>query len=149
MAAQNGSKNIPDWYTYLAASNVIIAVLAGIASFQSSSYSSFTLIEKNNSILYQNQANKEWNHYLAGEINNQADKTFQIKAEELEKRVESASNKSDIYFKKTSNLSMAGTMLEIVIALSSVAVLVRKKIFWYFALVLAGAGIYFLIIGLL
>ena len=140
---------IPNWYSYLAISNVIIAVLVGISSFQSNTFSSNILVEKNNSILYQNQANKEWNHYLAGEINNRADKSFQIKAEELEKQVASANKQSDIYFQKTGDLSLAGTLLEIAIALSAVSILVRKQFFWYFAMALSCVGIYFLALGLL
>ena len=39
---------IPSWYMYLAASNVIIAVLSAVASFQSGTYNSLILVEKNN-----------------------------------------------------------------------------------------------------
>lgn len=151
----NSTNNIPNWYTYLAASNVIIAVLAGIASLQAGTFSSNILIEKNNSILYQNQANKEWNHYLASDITSQilqredqGKLAFQSKAEDLEKKVEIANKKSDIYFQKTSDMSMAGTMLEIAIALSAISILVKRKFFWHIALVLAAIGTYFLVIGL-
>ena len=58
--AQGNSQNIPNWYTYLAASNVIIAVLAAIASFQGSTYSSFILIEKNNSIYFRDGPKKDY-----------------------------------------------------------------------------------------
>ena len=56
------------WHHYVAVTTAIIAVLAAVASFRSSTDSSLMLLEKNNANLYQNQANKEWNTYLAQEI---------------------------------------------------------------------------------
>ena len=49
----------PRWHLYVAATSGLMAVLAAIASFQASGFSSQMLQEKNNSILYQNKANKE------------------------------------------------------------------------------------------
>ena len=140
---------------YIAFTSGIIAVLAAIASFQASGYSSLMLEEKNNSILYQNKANKQWNNYLAGSIISQILKkpisleqmSFQQKANDLENQVAGASQKFQTYFQKNSNLVIAGTFFEIAIALSSLSVLIRRKSFWIFSLLLAGVGIYFLVLG--
>ena len=139
----------PMWHYYIAASSVIIAVLAAISSFQSATYSSLILVEKNNSILYQNQANKEWNHYLADYILNKNTGEFQQKAEGLEEKSKTADQKSEEYFEKTSHLANAGTFFEIVIALSSISLLMERKLLWQLSLILALVGIYFLATGLL
>ncbi len=142
-------KSGPIWHYYIAASSVVIAVLAAIASFQSSTYSSLLLVEKNNSILYQNQANKEWNHYLADYILNKNTTEFQQKAQELEEKSKVADKKSEQYFQKTGHLANGGTFFEIAIALSSISLLLERKLLWQLSLILALVGIYFLATGLL
>ena len=145
------------WHRYVAISTAFIAVLAAIASFRSSTDASLMLLEKNNANLYQNQANKAWNSYLADNItshvlktpsNSEEQMSFQNQATELENKVTQATNKSQSYFEKNSNLTTAGTFLEIAIALSAMSTLIKKKYFWIFSLLLAGIGIYFLAIGL-
>lgn len=159
--AQN--KEHARWYDYVAITTAIIAVLAAIASFRSSTDVSLMLLEKNNANLYQNQANKQWNTYLAQEITSyqqnssaanvkiqmQAQQALQRKTDELENKVTEASNKAQTYFEKNSNLSTAGTFLEVAIALSAMSVLIKKKYFWVFSLLIAGVGVYFLAIGFL
>ncbi len=139
----------PMWHYYLAASSVVIAVLAAIASFQSATYSSLILVEKNNSILFQNQANKEWNHYLADYILNRNTTEFQEKAQELEEKSKVADKKSEQYFQKTGQLANSGTFFEIAIALSSISLLLGRTLLWKISLVLSLVGIYFLVTGLL
>ena len=103
------------WHNYVAITTAIIAVLAAIASFRSSTDASLMLLEKNNANLYQNQANKEWNTYLAQEISSllgnsnaanvkmqvQAQQDLQNKTNDLENKVTQASNKAQAYFDKT------------------------------------------------
>ena len=142
-------KSGPMWHYYMAASSVIIAVLAAISSFQTSTYSSLLLIEKNNSILFQNQANKEWNHQLANNILNKNGEEFGQKAQELEEKSKTADLKSEEYFQNSGHLANAGTFFEIAIALSSISLLLRRKLLWLVGLGLSTIGVYFLITGLL
>ena len=142
-------KNGPRWHYYMAASSVVIAVLAAISSFQSTTYNSLILIEKNNSILYQNQANKEWNHQLANNILNKNGESFAQKAEALEEKSKTADLKSEEYFQKTGHLANAGTLFEIAIALSSISLLLGRKPLWLVGLGLSTIGVYFLLTGLL
>ena len=142
-------KNGPMWHYYMAASSVLIAVLAAISSFQSTTYSSLILIEKNNSILYQNQANKEWNHQLANNILNKDGESFAQKAQELEEKSKTADSKSEEYFQNSGHLANAGTFFEIAIALSSISLLLGRKPLWLVGLGLSTIGVYFLITGLL
>ena len=151
------------WENLLAVTTAIMAVLAAIASLHAGTNTSLILVEKNNANLYQNQANKEWNTYLAQEISSlhenagvaniklqlQAQEELQLKTAGLEAKVTSTTNKAQTYFEKTSNLSNAGTFLDMGIALSAMSILIKRKSFWIFSIILAGVGIYFLAIGLL
>lgn len=151
------------WHQYVAVSTALIAVLAAIASFRSGTDASLMLLSKNSANLYQNQANKEWNTYLAQEIlslhqdtsrasietQKQEKIDLQQRTGELEKKVTMASDKAQLYFEKNSKLTTAGTFLEIAIALSAMSILIKKRYFWIFSLFLAAIGIYFLILGLI
>ena len=157
--AQN-KNNIP-LENLVAVTTAIMAVLAAIASLHAGTNNSLILVEKNNANLYQNQANKEWNTYLAKEVvsvhknaspsniesQTQTQEELQRKNAELENKVTSSTIKAQDYFEKTSNLSNAGTFLEIGIALSAMSVLLKKKSFWVFSLFLAAIGVYFLVVG--
>ena len=145
------------WYTYVAATTAIIAVLAAISSFQASSNSSLMLEEKNNSILFQNKANKEWNNYLADDITrhiqnisqiSEEQKGFRDKAGAFENQAAQASDKFQKYFRRNSHFVTAGTFLEIAIALSAMSTLVKRPASWIFSLIVAGVGFYFLVLGL-
>ncbi len=151
-------KQTPPLHHSIAVTTAIIAVLAAIASFQASSNSSLMLEEKNNSILFQNKANKQWNNYLADDITrhirnvstiSQEQKDFQMKAESLESQRDQASNKFQTYFEKNSNFVTAGTFLEIAIALSAMSTIIKQRELWIFSLLIAGVGVYFLAIALI
>src|SRR5258708_6484629 len=162
---QANTKDMPmnkdiTWDKYVAVSTASIAVLAAIATLHAGTNSSHMLLEKNNANLYQNQANTEWNSYLAQKIesfhgntdaNNvatqmQMQKDLQDKTTALDTKVAGATNKAQVYFEKNSILSTAGTFLEVAIALSAMSVLIKKKYFWIFSLLLAGVGVYFLVL---
>ena len=151
-------KDGPSWHKYVAVSTAIISVLAAVASLQASSYSSLMLREKNNSILFQNKANKEWNGYFAIDIVRQIkskksaaskeQQEFQKRAEVFEGQAASDTDKFQAYFERNSNLVMAGTLLEIAIALSAMSLIIKQKLFWGASILLACVGLYFLFIGL-
>jgi hypothetical protein len=146
---------------YVAVTTAIFAVLAAIASLHSGTNASLMILEKNNANLYQNQANKEWNTYLAQEIvsvhdnagagsvaiQRQAQETLQHTTNGLQEKVSQASDKAQYYFEKNGNLSTAGTFLEIAIAISAMSILIKKKSFWIFSLLLGSVGIYFFALG--
>ncbi len=151
------------WIDLVAVTTAFIAVLATIASFRVGADTSVMLLEKNNATLYQNQANKEWNTYLALEITSLHEDTslqnleMQKQAQEelrqntalLEEKVTTATDKAQVYFEKTSNLSIAGIFLQGAIALSAMSVLLKKKYLWIFSLIVAGVGGYFFLFELI
>ena len=145
------------WHIYVAATSGLMAVLAAIASFQASGFSSQMLQEKNNSILYQSKANKEWNNYLALDITRQISHKevslqqmdFKKQADELEAQGAQATSKFQKHFEQNSDMVTAGTFLEAAIALASMSILVKRRSVWLGSLVLAAIGGYFLLIGLI
>ena len=147
------------WHIYVAATSGLMAVLAAIASFQASGFSSLMLQEKNDSILYQNKANKQWNNYLALDITRQVlrkdsaispqQMDFKKQADELENQGTEATSKFQKHFDQNSHMVTAGTFLEAAIALASMSILVKRKSVWLVSLALAGVGGYFLLIGLI
>ena len=146
------------WHNYTALSTVLIAVLAAITSLWTSSTSSLILLEKNNSNYYQAKANKVWNYYLANDITTTilkrpSDQTiqqgFQQQAEGLERQADASTVKASVYFEKNNHFTTAGILFEVAIALSAMAVLVKKRMVWIFSLFLAAVGIYFLLQGLM
>ena len=143
----------PTWYDYVAATTAIVAVLAAIASFRSGSESSLLMVEKNNAILYQSKANKEWNNYLAAGIRApmslEQNQAAQKKATDLESQVDLATANSQKHFESNSRLTMASTFLEIALALSAMSILVRRKEVWLFSLLVALCGVYFLVFGVI
>lgn len=146
----------PYWDKYIAVTTAVIAVLAAITSLYTNSTTSLILLEKNNSNQYQAKANKEWNYFLAHDITDRvtgrlsdqaAQQTFQQQAEELERQAEEATVRANTYFEKNGHLTTAGTFFEIAIALSAMAVLVKRRTVWMFSLLLVVVGGYFLLLG--
>ena len=145
------------WHLYVAATSGLMAVLAAISSLQASGFSSQMLQEKNNSILYQSKANKEWNNFLALDITRQVSHKevslqqmdFKKRADELEAQGAQATDKFQKHFEQNTHMVTAGTFLEAAIALASMSILVKRRSVWLGSLVLAAIGGYFLLIGLI
>ena len=76
-------------------------------------------------------------------------KGFKDKAEAFESQVTDASNKFQKYFQKNSGFVMAGTFLEIAIAINAMSTLLKNRAFWISSLFISGVGIYYLAIALL
>ena len=155
------NKEAISWSDSVAITTAILAVLIAIASLHVGTNTSLMLVEKNNANLYQNQANKEWNTYLAQEITSlhqntstaninaqlQAQADLQMRTNDLEKKVTDATNKAQMYFEKNNDLANSGIFFEIAIAISAISVLIKRRYFWLFSLLIAGVGVYFLTLG--
>ena len=158
------------WMRYLSLSTVIIAVVAAVASLLSGSFSNEGLIEKNNSILYQNKASDQWNYYQAKGIkkniadafyqqsNNKSFKDqstqygneqldIQNKAKEFEKQVEESNTASEHFLEKHHKMAFAVTFFQIGIALSALSSLMKKRLFFIISLIFACLGIGFMVMG--
>jgi undecaprenyl pyrophosphate phosphatase UppP len=160
------------WNRYLALTTAIIAVIAAIASLLSGSYANEALLQKNDAVLNQNKASDQWNYYqskgikknlaesfyeqnktdtLKGEISkySKEQKDIQVQAQNYEKQVNEANQKSGALFEKHHQEALAVTFFQIAIALAAMSALLKRKSFWIFSILLALIGGVFFTLGVI
>lgn len=152
------------WIGKVALSTAMIAVIAAIAALMAGHHSNEALIE-------QIQSSDNWSHYQAKSIKSSImtmknDLIIEMgktpKAEDLKKSAEYKKEQEEISEKAKEKahesehhlgahviLAKAVTLFQIAIAISAIAVLTRKKHFWYVSLGFAGIGVAFFVQGLM
>lgn len=144
------------WSMYVAISTALIAVLAAISALLAGHHSDEALIE-------QIKASDQWSYYQAKGIkaeiktlgvslgkNIAADvDKYKTDQDEIKKEATSHEEESAVHTAKHKALSKAVTMFQIAIAISAIAILTRRKPLWFASLLLALAGIFFFITGLI
>jgi hypothetical protein len=152
------------WIMKVALSTALIAVLAAIAALMAGHHS-------NEALISQIQSSDSWSHYqsksikativtMKNDILQEMGKA--PKVEDLEKSAkykkdqeEIAANakektlESEFHLRAHVTLAKSVTFFQISIAIGAIAVLTRKKRFWFVSLVIASLGVYFFIWGLL
>jgi hypothetical protein len=166
----------PKWVKALSLSTAIIAVFAAVASLQSGSNSNEAILEKSEAMLAQSKASDQWAFYQAKTVKAaiatgqaaiidkpdvqaklQADaKRYRDEADEIkrdadkhEERVEEADRASAHLMQVHETFARSVTLLQIAIALSAIAALVRMKSMWYVGLAVGGAGLALFVMGFL
>ena len=150
------------WIGKVALSTAMIAVIAAISALMAGHHS-------NEALILQIQSSDNWSHYQAKSIKGSImslkndllvelgktpkEKDVQ-KSEEYKKEQEEISNKarekaeeSEHHLKSHVTLAKSVTLFQIAIAISAIAVLTRRKTFWYVSLGFAGVGLLFFIQG--
>ena len=152
------------WTLYVALSTAIIAVLAAIAGLYGNHHA-------NEAMLDQIASSDKWAYYQAKGIKAEiTSATAQVltaigkplppenveKAAKYEKdkaeikaQAEEAQKSSESHMRQHIVLSRSVTIFQIAIAISAIAILTRKKLMWYVSMLLAAAGMYFLVVGFL
>jgi hypothetical protein len=165
----------PQWVKALSLSTAIIAVFAAVASLQSGSNSNEAILEKSEAMLAQSKASDQWAYYQAKSVKSaiatgqatiidgkpdvqaklqseakryqgEAD-AIKAKAEEEEEHVEHANKLSEKLMNRHETFARSVTLLQIAIALSAIAALVRFKLMWYAGLGIGGAGLVMFVMG--
>jgi Domain of unknown function (DUF4337) len=167
----------PTWVKALSLSTAIIAVFAAVASLQSGSNSNEAILEKSEAMLAQAKASDQWAYYqaksvkaaiatgqatiidgkpevqvkLQAEAKRYRDEADEIKrdAEKHEERVAEADRESAHFMRVHETFARSVTLLQIAIALSAIAALVRMKVMWYVGLATSGAGLALFVMGFL
>jgi len=167
----------PKWVKALSLSTAIIAVFAAVASLQSGSNSNEAILEKSEAMLAQAKASDQWAYYqaksvkaaiatgqatiidgkpdvqtkLAADAKRYRDEAEEIKrdAEKHEERVAEADRESAHFMHVHETFARSVTLLQIAIALSAIAALVRMKSMWYVGLATSGAGLVLFVMGFL
>lgn len=155
------------WTLYLSFSTALLAVIAAIASLRSGALSNDALLLKNEAILYQAKASDQWAYYQAkgikatiyaaqptaskyvSEIKRYKDEQEEVKksATEFEEKVKEKDEDATRHLEGHHKFAIAVTLFQIAIALSAIAVLVRRKALWILGLAVSGLGLYFFIGG--
>ncbi|MBC7712954.1 MAG: DUF4337 domain-containing protein [Rhizobacter sp.] len=150
------------WVAKVALSTALIAVIAAIAALMAGHHS-------NEALISQIQSSDSWSHYQSKSIKativNMKNDILQemgkpAKAEDLEKsgeykkeqaeiaeKAKEKSEESELHLRAHVTLAKAVTLFQISIAISAIAVLTRRKPFWYVSLGFAGFGVYFFLFG--
>jgi hypothetical protein len=151
------------WVLYVALSTAVMAVLAAIAGLLSGHHVNEAMID-------QIKASDQWAYYQAKgikfEIAASTDKIlhtlstkpveenkdlqrYEQEKNEIKSVAEEHTKDSENHLSIHVTLSKAVTIFQIAIAISAIAILTRKKILWYAAMILTAGGMVFLIIGVM
>jgi hypothetical protein len=158
------------WTKGAGVSVVFVAVLAAIATQWGGKYSTRTLTALNDATYYQAQASDQWSFYQAKSIKQnfyevareqqaakaadggsddfsskvarfEQEKTaIKHKAEGLEAERQRARDAANLWSARGSAMGLAVSIYQIAIAVASIAMLMKRKPFWYASLVMALAA---------
>jgi Flp pilus assembly protein TadB len=143
------------WSFYIAISTALIAVLAAISSLMAGHHSNEALIE-------QIKASDQWAFYQAKGIKadvvslnrdnyfkDSLEKKYKAQQQDIKKEAEKDQNASEMHLQKHILLAKSVTLFQISIAISAISILSKKRILWYFAILIAITGIGFFTSGLI
>jgi Domain of unknown function (DUF4337) len=143
------------WSFYIAISTALIAVLAAISSLMAGHHSNEALIE-------QIKASDQWAFYQAKGIKadvvslnrdnyfrDSLEKKYKAQQQDIKKEAEKDQKASETHLQKHILLAKSVTLFQISIAISAISILSKKRILWYFAILIAITGIVFFISGLI
>lgn len=140
---------------YIAVSTALMAVLAAISSLMAGHHSNEALIE-------QIKASDQWAFYQAkgikGEIaslngnihfKDSLEKKYKTEQQDIKKIADEFQLASTVHLQKHILLARSVTFFQIAIAISAISILTKKTILWYASLLLAIAGIFYFISGMI
>ena len=143
------------WSLYIAISTALMAVIAAIAGMMAGHHSNEALIE-------QIKASDQWAFYQAKSIKAEirALRTEQghdvktpeqtkAEAEEVKKVAEEDEVSSKAHLERHVVLARSVTLFQVAIAISAIAILTRKRFLWIVGIVIALAGTFFFVSGLI
>lgn len=145
----------------IAALAVVTAIVGSIESLETAG----AILESNKATLIQAQASDQWAYYQAKGIKKRVDelsaqmggpsaekaaekakaegddqKEISEKAKELEKQRDEARAGAEVHEARHPKLTLAAALLQISIAISTVAIITRRRIFWYAAMSAGAVG---------
>ncbi|QSR87019.1 DUF4337 family protein [Candidatus Methylacidiphilum infernorum] len=160
------------WLFHVSFSIILMAVLGTIVAADSENSVTEAIILRNEAILLQDKATDMWNFFqaksmreagyrIANILNPRPEfeqeierykkekKEIEQKAKLLEEQVTERMKESDRHYHKHHIFRMAGILVQVAIALSSVSALMKKKPVWYLAISLATGGLIVFSVALL
>ena len=143
------------WFMYVAVSTALMAVFAAISGLMAGHHS-------NEALISQIRASDQWAFYQAKGIKAEIKSLELVLAKgtaidvekykneqtEIKKLAEEYQADSKIHLDKHVVLSRAVTLFQISIAISAIAILTKRKLFWWSSIVTALGALIFFLIGL-
>jgi len=152
-----------NWFSQVALSSALLAVLAAIAALISNHHSNEAMIE-------QIQSSDHWSHYQAKSIKatmlqtklelltslkkrtskKDHEKLSEYKAEqaEISERAQEKEASSETHLRHHVVLARGVTLFQVAIAVAAISVLTRRRRFWYTSLGFGVVGLAFMVQGL-
>jgi len=144
------------WSMSIAISTALMAVFAAIAGLMAGHHSNEALIE-------QLKASDQWAYYQAKGIKaeikslqagtdsaaTRAVRTYKTEQADIKKEAEADQALSTEHLGKHVHLAGAVTLFQMAIAISAIAILTRKKLLWFIAIVISGVALVFFVLGLI
>jgi hypothetical protein len=152
--------------TWVSITIAILAVITAIIGSLESVNTAGAIIESNKATLFQAQASDQWNFYQAKGIKKRVDELtadqggagaaaaaakakseaddqikIQADARALEEKRDEARKTADLNEARHPKLTLAAAMLQISIAISTVAIITKKKWPWFGAMILGAVGV--------
>jgi len=142
------------WSFYIAISTALMAVLAAVSSLVAGDHANDALIE-------QIKASDQWAYYQAkgikaditsinrdSPLRDSLEKKYKVQQQDIKEEAEKDQRISEMHLQKHVLLARSVTFFQIAIAISAISILSKKRVLWYFAVLLAIVGIGFFIKGL-
>jgi hypothetical protein len=128
------------WAEKVALTTALLAVLAAVSNL-------FSAHESDNAVLKQIRASDQWSLYQAKSIKSKivtdaAEKArYETEQEEVKKKAEELETGSEHSLNTHEFFSYAVTLFQVATGMGAIAVLVKKKWFWYTSMALGGFGV--------
>jgi hypothetical protein len=150
------------WVLTVALFTALMSVLAALTGMLSGHH-------ENESLLAQIKASDQWGFYQAKGIKQELVSTaikmmhsavpdtaalsrverYKAEQEEIKKKAEELQQETEEHLQRHANLARGVTLFQISIAVSAIAILTRRKLFWYFGIVFALVACFFLMQGVI
>jgi Domain of unknown function (DUF4337) len=153
--AGEGSGEGGGWNMRVAVTTAFMAVLAAIAGLLAGHHSNEALID-------QVKASDQWSYYQAKSIKTEVRKLLpaaergtktpeEVKKEEeaIQEKAREEEKSSEEHLQHHKTLAASVTLFQVAIALSAIAILTRKTLLWYGAVLIAIGGTVFFVMGLI
>ncbi len=140
-------KEEQNWSLYVAISTALMAVFAAIASMMAGHDSNEALIE-------QIKASDQWAYYQAKGIKQEIAKLnsvkdtavilkYQKEQAAIKRTAEEEEKTSKAFLEQHVLIARCVTLFQIAIAISAISIITKRRILWYFAIIIAITGLLF------
>ena len=142
------------WTLFVAISTALMAVIAALGGMFAGHHS-------NEALIMQIKSSDQWAYYQAKSIKAEirlllpaSPQTKPVaienkEQEDVKKLAEDYEKQSEAHLQRHITLARCVTLLQVAIAISAISIITRRRFLWYFSIVIALAGLYYFILGMI